>query len=280
MEHIESSFVGVGGRKIYFQYWRLESAGQVSPRALLAINHGLGDHGGRFPYLVDYMVARDIWVYALDHRGHGRSEGQRGHINNWNELREDLHTFLELVRQQTPDRPLFLLGHSLGGLMVLDYALVYPQGLQGVIVSAPAVMQTAISPFKVLLAKTLSRVAPSFSLATGLDYQGISRDPVEVQRYQQDPLVHEVGTVRLGAEAFAAQERTLAAAASFKPALLMVHGDADRLVPVRGSQTFYERVTQPDKRIIIYPGGYHEPHNDEHRQQYFDDLVAWIEEHC
>lgn len=277
MEHSESSFVGVGNTNIYYQYWRPGSVKE--PRAVLAINHGLGDHSGRYPYLVEDMVARGIAVYALDQRGHGRSEGQRGYINNWDELREDLHTFLGLVHQDEPDLPLFLLGHSLGGLVVLDYALVYPQGLQGVIASAPAVMQTAITPVKVLLAKSLSRLVPRFTLATGLDYKGISRDPQVVAQYQQDPLVHEVGTTRMGAEAFAAQDRALAGAGSFEPPLLLIHGDADRLVPVLGSQTFYERVAHADKKIIIYPGGYHEAHNDEHRQQYFEDLSEWIEAH-
>jgi alpha-beta hydrolase superfamily lysophospholipase len=275
----EGHFSGVGGIEIYYQYWLPTADKAAGSRAVIAISHGLGEHGRRYRYLADALVNRQFSVFALDHRGHGKSQGRRGYAEHWEDLREDVRTFLGLVRQQAPGQPLFLLGHSLGGLIALDYALVYPQGLQGVVASAPAVTQTAISPVKVLLAKTLSRLLPTLSMKTGLDAQGISRDPQEVQRYLQDPLVHDLGTLRLGAEGFAAQDRTMAEARGFKPALLLVHGDADRLIPLQGSQVFYDRVAHQDKTLLIYPGGYHESHNDLHREQYFADLAAWIQDH-
>lgn len=277
MERGESFFNGVDGGQMFYQYWRPD--GGAGARAAIAVCHGLGEHGGRYQYLAEAMVARQFCVYALDHRGHGRSEGQRGHVDRWEVLREDLHTFVGIVRQQEPGQPLFLFGHSLGGLIALDYALAHPRGLQGVIASAPAVLQTAISPVKVSLAKMLSRLTPTLSMQTGLDPAGISRDPVEVQHYQQDPLVHDVGTTRLGAESFAAQDRTLAAAGNFNLPLLLVHGEDDFLIPVLASRSFYERAGSADKELILYPGGYHESHNDIHREQYFDDLAVWIENH-
>ena len=271
----EYRFSGERGLPIYFQAWKPP----VLTRGVLAISHGLGEHGGRYGYLAESLVERGYAVYALDHRGHGRSQGQRGYTSAWSDLREDLRTFLKRVWEMEPGQSTFLMGHSLGGLIALEYALHYPDQLRGVIASAPAMVSTAIPPSKLLLARILSRVYPGYTANTGLDSNGISSLPEEVQRYLDDPLVHDLGTARLSIEVAKAQKYTMEAAPNFTLPLLIIHGGADHLIPPEASRAFYERVANPDKQYILYPDIYHETHNDRLRQQVFSDLDRWIQRH-
>ncbi len=275
MEHREGSFRGAGGLELYDQCWRPEG----EPRAVLAVVHGFGEHSGRYMNVVDRLVPRGYAVWSFDHRGHGRSPGQRGYINEWSEFREDVRAFLRTVADQERGRPLFLMGHSLGGLIVLEYALHYPEGLKGVIASAPALGQVGISPFLLTMSRVLSRLLPRFSLDTGLDASAISRDPEVVRAYKEDPLVHSKGTPRLGTEMGKAIEWVQSHAGEFRLPLLVLQGEADRLVPPEASRAFFEKVTFPDKEWHGYAGGYHEPHNDITRDQALSDLESWLERH-
>jgi alpha-beta hydrolase superfamily lysophospholipase len=229
--------------------------------------------------VVNHLVARRYAVYGFDLRGHGRSPGERGHISAWEEYREDVHAFLEMIREREPDRPLFLMGHSLGGLIALEFALYHPEGLQGVIGSGTGLSASGLSPLLLLIARVLSRILPSVPLKTGLDATTLSRDPAVVKAYQDDPLVHGIATPRLGTESFTAIDWTLAQATEWQVPLLFLHGGADRLVPIEPTRLFFERVPIADKQMITYDGGYHEPHNDIMHQQATADLEGWIAQH-
>ena len=275
MVHSEGTFAGDGGTKLYYQCWRPEG----TAHAVLAIVHGIGEHSGRYMNVVNCLVPDGYAVYGFDLRGHGRSPGQRGFINAWSEFREDVHAFLKVVAQNEPNLPLFLMGHSLGGLIVLEYGLHYQEGLRGVIASGPAVGKVGISPFLFSLASALSRVYPQFSLGTGLDATAISRDASVVESYKADRLVHSKGSARLATEFASAQEWTLDHAGDWRLPLLILHGGADRLSSPEASRAFYERVTFPDKERIEYPGGFHEPHNDTLYPQATADLKRWLNAH-
>jgi alpha-beta hydrolase superfamily lysophospholipase len=275
MRHSEGTFSGSGGLQLYYQSWRPDG----TPRGVLAIVHGIGEHSGRYVNVVNHLVANNFAVYSFDHRGHGRSPGQRAYISQWADFREDVRAFLRLVSGREPDRPLFLMGHSLGGLIVLEYVLHHPDGLKGVIASAPALGGLGVPPLLLSLSRVLARLWPTFSLNTGLNVSGISRDPMVVKAYQEDPLVHGKGTARLGAEVPAAIAWTQAHAADLKLPLLMLHGSADLIVGPASSQLFFENVTYPDKKRIVYEGGYHESHNDTHYNEVTADLSQWLEEH-
>jgi len=275
MDHREGTFEGAGGTALYYQCWH--PGGE--PRGVLVIVHGFGEHSGRYANVVNRLVPRGYAVYAFDHRGHGRSPGQRGYVNRWEEFREDVRAFLDLVRGQEPGRPLFLMGHSLGGLIVLEYGLRHPQGLRGLVASGPALAQVGVSPLLLLLSRLLSRVWPRFAMDTKLDATAISRDQAVVEAYVNDPLVHSMGTARLGAEMNAAMEWVNAHAADLQVPLLILHGSADRLVPPEASRAFFERVALADKERIEYQGFYHEPHNDVGWEQAVADLEAWLERH-
>lgn len=275
MKHEESTFSGVGGLELFYQSWQPEEPA----RATLIIVHGLGEHGGRYMNLVNPLVSKGYAIYALDHRGFGRSPGKKGFVNDWSEYREDLRIFVELVREKEGERPFFLFGHSMGGCMTCDYVLHYPDGLTGVILSAPAVGKLDVPTLLAVLSAILSKIAPGVTVSTGLDASTISRDPAAVEAYINDPLVHDKGTPRLGTELPKTALRNMEHAAEFKPPLLMIHGEADGLVNVENTRQFFAKVTQPDKKLIIYEGGYHESHNDIHHAQVAADIEAWLEAH-
>jgi len=273
MKHSEGTFES-GDVALYCQSWQPEG----EPRAALVIVHGLGEHGGRYGNLVDALVPRGYALHSFDLRGHGRSPGPRGHVDAWADFRNDLRTFVQRVAAQEAGRPLFLFGHSMGGLIVLEYVLHHPEGMRGVIASAPGLSTEGLSPMMVRMARILSRLAPRLSLSSGLDATGISRDPAVVQAYQNDPLVHDRGTPRAAVEGGAAIAWTLAHAADLRLPLLIVHGTGDRLVPCAASRVFFEQVSSPDKTRLEYEGGYHELHNDLDRERVLNDIAAWLAE--
>ncbi len=275
MNHTEGHLTSADGVKLYYQTWLPEGA----PRGVLVLVHGLGEHGGRYPHLVETLLPAGFAVYAMDNRGHGRSGGQRGFIPSWDAFREDLRGFIAFVAKEQPDRPLFLMGHSLGGLIALDYALHYPEGLRGVVASAPALRNKGISPVLMAVSRVLSRITPFLTVKTGLDASAISRDPEVVRAYQNDPLVHGLGTPRLASESEKTMAWVNARAGDWRLPLLLLHGEADRLVDIEGSRAFFEAAPVEDKRLITYPGGYHESHNDLHHAQAASDVLAWLEAH-
>ncbi len=275
MEHTESRFRGAGGLELYAQSWRPDGA----PRAALAIAHGHGEHSGRYANLFEYFPPRGFALHAYDLRGHGRSEGQRGYIREWGDYREDTQAFLTQVKQQEPGIPLFLYGHSLGGLIALDYGLHVTDGIRGVIASAPVLGPPRIPPVLLQLSRALSRIWPTLSMNSQLDVTSLSRDPEVVRAYVADPMVHSKGTPRLGSELMRVSQWVQDHAAEWKLPLLIVLGGEDRLVLPADSQRFFEHAAGGDKKRIAYPGGFHEPHNDLEKAEVFADIERWIEAH-
>ncbi len=275
MQHTEGHLTSSDGLRLYYQGWLPDG----EPRAVVCIVHGIGEHSGRYGNVVDVLVPAGFAVYGMDNRGHGRSEGVRGGLPAWEALHADVRLLLEQARAQHPALPLFLMGHSLGGLIVLGYALRYPEGLRGVVASAPALQSKGISPLLMMLARLLSRVAPNLTMNTGLDAGGISREPAVVQAYRDDPLVHSLATPRMATESEKEMAWVNARAAEWHLPLLLLHGEADRLVPIEGTRAFFEAAPAADKTLRVYPGGYHESHNDLHREQAVGDILAWLEAH-
>ncbi len=278
MSDQEGTFKGVEGIDLYYQSWHPE--GKV--KGILVIIHGLGGHSGRYSNIVKYLIPKQYAVYALDLRGHGRSSGQRGYINSWADFREDLQAFLQLIQTQQPKSPVFVLGHSLGAIIVLDYVLRYPQEvsrLQGAIALAPAIGKVGVSKVRLLVGKLLSRVWPSFTLNTGIDLTAASRDEKVLATYAQDTLRHTLATARLATEFFTTVDWVNAHAADWQLPLLILHGGADRVALPEGSKIFYQRVSCLDKLIVEYPGAYHELQNDLNYQEVLTDLENWLEQH-
>jgi alpha-beta hydrolase superfamily lysophospholipase len=270
---IRKTFAGAGGVSLFRQAWR--PAGPS--RAVLLNIHGLGDHSGLYPLLVEHFTSRGVVVHSMDLRGNGQSGGQRACVERWEDYREDLRRFVSLIREEEPGLPLFLLGNSLGGLIVLDYALEHPDGLRGVIAASPPLGRLSVPAPLLAVGRVLSRVWPRFSLRTGMDLSGLARDPAVVEAVLADPLFHRVGTARLSTEVIAAIARVQAAAPAFPLPLLVLHGSADRMVPPEGSREFVAHVGHPDRELREYAGAFHVLFADLDRERVLTDVERWIE---
>lgn len=275
-EHRDGTFAGFHGLGLYYQAWL--PLGR-SPRATLVNLHGLGDHSGFYPSIARHFPGRGIAVYAYDMRGNGRSPGQRAYLRDWDEYRGDLHAFLALVREREGKLPTFVLGHSLGGLVVLDYALRHGDELEGAIAAAPPLGQVGVPPMLMALGRIMSRVWPRLSLEVGMDLSGLARDPTVVQTVLDDPLFHRRGTARLSTEVTTAISRVQAGAASFSVPLLLLHGSADRMVPPDGTREFFSKVRYPDREFREYPDAYHGLFADLDFEMVLRDVEQWIERH-
>ena len=278
MLHEEAYFTTHDSLELYRQHWLPDGA----PQATLAVIHGFGEHCGRYSDFADWFVPLGFGVHSFDHRGHGKSPGKRGHINRWSEYREDVHSFLALVRGQTPDAPLFLVGHSLGGLIVLDYGLHYGGGLAGMVSSGPLLAWgESTSSTLVFLGKLLSHIVPQLQMDSHLNAADLSHNTGSVQAYRKDPLVHGLTTPGFAAAMDRAMKATLAGASTWPAGLplLIVHGAGDRLCPPAASRQFFETCGAKDKARIEYPGFLHEVFNDVGREKVLTDVQVWLELH-
>lgn len=276
--HGEGTFKGTGGINLYYQYWY--PADEI--RAVLIIVPGIGGHSGLYAHVVEQLIPRHYAIYSFDMRGNGRSPGQRGFINSWSEFRDDLRAFLQLVQDQQPGCPVFLMGHSVGGVVAIDCVLHSPpeaSGIRGVIAFSPALGKVGVSPAKKLLGRLLSRVLPRFSLHTGIDPKTASRDPAVWEINMQDSLRHDLVSARLGTEFFDTLEWVHAHASEWKLPLLILHGEDDQVALPEGGQRFFEEVHFADKERQEYPGARHEMQDEVNYQEVMADLENWLERH-
>jgi alpha-beta hydrolase superfamily lysophospholipase len=263
---------------LYGQAWLPDR----EPAAVLVISHGLAEHCGRYAQLAERLVAeRGYAVYALDHRGHGRSGGERANIGRFQYVVSDLSTFVGRAQRQHPDAPAFLLGHSMGGAIALACAVRNPAGLKGLVLSAPALASgQAVSRAKAWLVRLLSRVAPNTGALT-LPADAISRDRAVVRAYESDPLVFR-GAIpaRTLVELLDAMAGFADAMPKLRVPVLVQHGTADSLVPLAAVKPLYDRLGSANLRTVrLYEGLYHEAYNEPERDRVIADLEAWLDSH-
>lgn len=272
MQHQEETLTGFDGRELFFQSWKPEGA----PRAVIAIVHGGLEHSGHYRFLVDSLVDKGFALAGLDLRGHGKSKGKRGHIMDWNEIREDMGSYLSRVQKEFPGRHLFLFGHSLGGTIVLDYALRRSPSLAGVILSGAGISTGNASRILIAINKLLSAVFPSFSVNLNFDFSIVTRDPSVVKEYESDPLILSSLSARFWAECLKTIAWVRDHASDWKLPLLVLHGSEDQNMPIEDIKEFFGDLTCEDKQLITYEGGYHCPYNDLQKEQVFSDIEMWI----
>ncbi|MDZ4168371.1 MAG: alpha/beta hydrolase [Coriobacteriia bacterium] len=274
MRHVEGSFTGAGGLGLHIQQWLPDA----EPKAAFVLIHGIGEHSGRYPNLVEPLARNGYAVWSFDQRGHGRSEGRRCHVDSWSQYLDDLDAFLDLVASELPDAPQVIYGHSMGSLIALDYLLERERALAGAIISGVALEPAGVSkPYLIAAAKTLSRLAPHVTADLKIDAADLSRDPIAVATTRADPMMMSRATMRWGAEGLAAVDRIKAKMSSVDLPLLILHGESDRLNMSSAAQALYDSVGCEDKRIHIYEGAYHEPHNDYGHEQLVSDVVEWLD---
>jgi len=275
MKHSEGSFEGVNKTRIHFQTWAPSGA----PKASVVIAHGLGEHGGRYREVAAQLVGLGCVVHALDHRGHGKSGGARTLIDKFSNAVADLDTLVDRAKRQQPARPLFLLGHSMGGALSLSYALKHGKKLAGLILSGPAVALDGAPLYLRPVAKVLASIAPKLGMCQ-VDPSLVSRDPDEVARYANDPLnAHGKIPVRTLAEIIRFVEIVPALLPAISVPALLLHGSDDKLAGVSGSRMIHERISSADKTLKVYDGLYHEIFNElpADRARVFKDLTDWLQ---
>ena len=271
----DGKFEGVDGLHLYYRAWETST-----PTAGLIVVHGLSDHSARFAHLGRRMASNRINVYACDLRGHGVSEGRRGHAPHFDYFLQDLERFRREVESITARAiPLFILGHSMGGLIVLRYIEEYGVDLDGAILSSPWLATgPAIPRWKILGAGLLNKMLPSLPIDAGIDPEFISHDPEVVVRYREDPLVHGKITPRLFMEASAAMGLVLHRSDRIRiPLLFLLAGD-DQLVDTRKSEAFARSLAAAaDVTIRVLPDYYHEVLNDFGGAQALHEVRTWID---
>ena len=268
-------FTGADGVALVGTCWPAQN--ESSPRAVVALVHGISEHSGRYSAVIDHLTKSGIAVCSYDLRGHGNSPGRRGHIDSWSQYREDLKAFVDQVRARWPGVSVFIYGHSLGALIVAEYLPFHPEGLAGAILSGIPLRPVGVAkPPLVLLARSLSRIWPTFSISLGVDGARLSRDPERVHAYNEDPMVHHTATARWGTETLNAIDRVKSRMTEIRLPILIIHGGADPVNSVEGSRELYAAVTSPDKELKVYPGGMHEPHNDVNRREAAEDVEKWL----
>jgi lysophospholipase len=247
------------------------------PAAALAVVHGYGEHGGRYRYLADAMVPLGYAVHVFDLRGHGRSPGVRGHIDRFADYVEDAGRFVDAVSAEQPGTPLYLLGHSLGGLIATAYTEERPDGLAGLVLSSPFLrLRLPIGGAKRAAARVLSRVAPTRDIGNSIPADELSHEPEVVAAYTSDPLNHHVATARWAAEVLAAQGAALSAAGRLELPLLVMYAGADTIADPAASRELFAAASSADKTLRCYEGYYHELFNEVGRDAVFADLAAWL----
>jgi len=274
MKHTEGKLAGARNLSVYYQYWIPESA----PKAVLLLVHGAGEHSDRYLPLARYFTRHGYAIAALDHPGHGRSEGRYGHVERFEDFVSTLDIFQRKVTGDFPQLPQILLGHSMGGLISSLYLLRNQQNVVACVMSGPAI-KTDIEPgyLQLLLIRCLSIVAPSSGVLQ-LDAAGVSRDPAVVAAYVSDPLVnHDKMSARMVAELFAGMKQVQAEAGHISLPLLLLHGGADMMASPEGSRFLYEHVSSADKTLEILPGLFHEIFNEPEHEAIFAKVLEWCD---
>jgi len=245
------------------------------PRALLLLLHGFGDHSGRYAHVAEWAVSQGFALWALDQRGHGRSPGPRGHIARFAQFLSDVAALRRKAAVDVP-APQVLLGHSLGGLVVLRYLQSAPLGVAAAVVTSPWIA-TAMRPpaWKLAAARVLADVAPGLGMSTGLDTSLLSTDPSVGDAAEGDPLYHQRMTPRAWREIQAAQAAVVAEKDRIATPMLMLLAGDDRIASGGASQALAGALPTPAD-VIVYEGMYHEVLNERDRARVLADLGAWL----
>ncbi len=273
MTHEEGHLDGVGGLRLYRQAWLPDG----EPKAAVVIAHGASEHSGRYGWVGEQLNARGYAAHALDHRGHGKS-GKGAYVDRIRHAVEDLDRLVRLAAERHPGKPVFLLGHSFGGCLAIEYAFAHQDRLAGLLLSAPlAALEAAPLPLR-MAAHALSAVAPKVGVYA-VDSSAVSTDPQVVRDYDADPLNHHgkipartIAEIASAVGGFAGRAHTITVP------LLVMHSPDDRITLFAGSRMVHDGAASTDKAFISYDGLAHEILNEPERQRVIDDITRWLDE--
>ena len=247
------------------------------PKAVIMLTHGMGEHGLRYNHMAEFYASKGIGIIAFDIRGHGVSEGKRGHTPSYEHLMQDLDRVFAKIKEAYPSVPLFLFGHSMGGNLILNFIIRRKPQVAGAIVTGPYLRLGFEPPkWKIVLAKLSSNLFPKLTQPTGLELEALSRDKSVIYKYEDDPLIHDKITSSFFVNVHFAGRYAIDNAGSVECPLLIMHGASDRLTSPEGTKEFYTNSNE-NVSIKIWDGLYHELHNEPEKEEIFEFEINWIQ---
>ena len=269
----EQTFEGVGGLNIFMRSWNPEG----EPRAVIVLVHGFNAHSGYMIWPAEQFVANGFAAYALDLRGRGRSEGERFYVEQFSDYLGDVDKLVEIARAENPGVPVYVLGHSAGGVIASSYVFEHQDKIAGLICESFA-LDVGLPDAAALLIKGISHIAPHLHLYT-LKNEIFSRDPKAVEAMNNDPLIaNEKQPAETAAELIKAAERLRENMPRFTVPMFIIHGTDDKATRYQGSQYFYDNSGSKDKTLKLYEGHYHDLLADLGKEEVMADILAWVNE--
>jgi len=246
-------------------------------KAAIVLIHGMGEHFGRYQHVIEFVNSIGYAVISMDLRGHGNSQGKRGHIDTYKQLMDDVDLLVKKAQELFNDLPLIMYGHSLGGNIAANYVLRRQPAFKGLIVTAPY-FKLAFDPpkWKVFLSAVMAKILPALTLPTGLELAALSRDQAVVDAYKNDPLVHDKISSAFFNNVHAAASYPIEHAEELKIKTLAMHGLMDRITSYKGT-TAFARNNPELIELKLWEGLYHEIHNEKEKQQVFDHIKTWLQ---
>ena len=260
------------GVKIFGQQWENDTQ---PAKAVICLVHGFGEHSSRYEHVAQFFTDNQYAVITYDARGHGRSEGKRGHFASYDEFLNDVNNLLKQADIHFPNLPIIIYGHSMGGQVVANFAIKHQPKVAGIILSSPF-FQPGFAPpaLKIAAGKIMRNLIPSFSLPSGLDVNAISRDKEVVKKYSNDPLVFDSISSKMGIELIEFGAEAVQNAAKLSLPTLLFHGTADQLTSYNDSKKFAANAGK-NVKFITYDGFYHECHNEPEKQVVLQNILDW-----
>jgi acylglycerol lipase len=274
INHSEGLFESKDGLKLFEQSWYPAD----EPKGFVIIVHGYAEHCARYKFVAKHLTDNGYAVFSFDLRGHGRSEGAKTFINSYDEYLSDLDLFLSRVKAQAKEKPIFLLGHSMGGAISTLFTITRKPEIRGLILSAAALkISASISPLLVRLSGVIGQILPTVKTIK-LNSRYISRDPEVVSVYDSDPFIYRGGIpARTGAELTSAINQIQKSMSTLELPLLIMHGTDDRLTDMEGSKQLFAKASSNDKTLKLYDGLYHEILNEPEKERVLGDIVEWMD---
>lgn len=277
MNYKSTMYASFDGMKLSGYLWEPSD----KPKAVINLVHGFGEYSERYDYWAMLFVKKGFVVHAIDNRGHGRSDGRRGHVNSFDDFLNDVDVLIKESNKLYPELPQFIYGHSMGGNIVSNYILKREHNFVGAVISSPW-LRLAFDPsaLTIFFARIMKQVFPKFTQKAKLDVKGISHDNEIVDKYLDDSLIHEKISARMFFEIYQAGRWAIENAGKLNIPALVQHGTGDKITSYKASEEFVENAKKEGRDIVYkeWDEMYHELHNEIEKDKIFEFVSKWIEE--
>jgi len=274
MKNNSSGFVkGYKDINLFYEYYRAEG----DSKARIVFLHGAGEYSQKYTRFAEWFSGKDIDVYLLDLRGHGRSEGLRCHVDDFNDYIADLEMFLDFVESGDDRKKTFLVSHSIGGLISIFYALSYPNRFQGIVTCSPCLgLSLKVQPIKALMVSLLYPILKKWSFASHVRPHMATHDQWLIEKFKDDPLIRHAVTASFYIQMTTALQHVKNHAADLKTPILVLQAGDDYICDAKVCENFFQQAGSPDKQFKMYKGFYHELLNEVDREIVYEDIYKWI----